>query len=91
MLPPILLKLYAVPIDSGSRAVMLFFEQLGVKFQLCKFDENATSELGHLPSGWPILRDNTFYVFEPYDTFITNQICQQFSFFIFFSNTEAQY
>lgn len=64
MLPPKLIELYVSCVDGGSRAAWILFLQLGVKFNLRKINSNQTLELGHLPSGWPILKDNSFFVAE---------------------------
>lgn len=64
MLPPKYMDLYVSCIDAGSRAAWILFLELGVKFNLHKINSNQTLELGHLPSGWPILKDDSYFVAE---------------------------
>jgi len=64
MLKPLLMDLYVSTIDSGSRAAWILFLELNVKFNLHKINSNQTLDFGHLPTGWPILKDNAFFVVE---------------------------
>ena len=62
MLPPRVIDLYVFPVDAASRAAWILFIHLKVKFKLHKINSDETLELGHLPPGWPILKDKEFYV-----------------------------
>ena len=66
MLPPRLIDLYLFPIGASSRAAWILFLELNVKFKLHKINSDETLELGHLPSGWPVLKDEDFFVAEGY-------------------------
>ena len=66
MLLPRLIDLYVSCIDADSRAALVLFDELNVKFNLHKINSDQTLELGHLPAGWPILKDKDFFVFDQF-------------------------
>jgi hypothetical protein len=69
MLPPRLVDLFVFPVDAGSRAAWVLFMQLGAKFALHKINQDETLELGHLPPGWPVLKDQSVFVIQGYGLF----------------------